>query len=171
MAWAALGLGSNKDAAANLASGLDELLLQFKDLALSSVFRSQAQDKAAPEYLNMAVGIDTDVPLQELMQRLKKVEDKHHRDRSSPHPVHITLDIDLLVYGDKAGTFDGILLPRPEILTVAYVLWPLAQMAPKKKHPVLNQTYTELWQAFDKAQHSIVSVAFTWHGRTISRPS
>lgn len=168
--WVTLSLGSNHNAESNLASGLDELLLQFHDLALSSVFLSKAKDSAAPDYLNMVVGIDTDLPLQELIKLIKKIEDKHRRDRSTPKPALISLDIDLLTYGDKTGTFGDITIPRPEILTAAYVLWPLSQVAPKKKHPVLKQTYADLWQAFDKSPNSIVSAAFTWHERVISRP-
>ena len=168
MVWVALGLGSNVDAETNLSSALDELLLQFHDLALSSVFRSQAKDGAAPDYLNMAVGVETDMPLPEFVKLLKKIEDKHRRDRSTPKPPHVTLDVDLLTYGDKAGNFDGIVLPRPEILTAGYVLWPLSQIAAKRKHPALKQTYAELWQAFDKSRHALEPVAFKWHERLIS---
>jgi 2-amino-4-hydroxy-6-hydroxymethyldihydropteridine diphosphokinase len=167
--WAALGLGSNLDAEANLSSALDELLLQFHELALSSVFRSKAQDGAAPDYLNMAVGIETDVALPELVKRLKKIEDKHRRDRSTPKPERVTLDIDLLIYGDKSGDFDGVVLPRPEILTAAYVLWPLSQVAAKQKHPALKQSYAQLWQAFDRSRQTATPVAFTWHDRIVSR--
>ncbi len=170
MVWVTLGLGSNHDAANNLSSALDELLLQFHDLALSSVYRSKAQDSAAADYLNMAVGIETDMPLQELAVLLKKIEDKHRRDRSTPKSERVTLDIDLLMYGEKSGNFDGIVLPRPEVLTAAYVLWPLSQVAAKKKHPALKQSYAELWKAFDKSRQLVVPVAFTWHERVISRP-
>jgi 2-amino-4-hydroxy-6-hydroxymethyldihydropteridine diphosphokinase len=165
--WVALGLGSNHEPEANLSSALDELLLQFHDLALSSVFRSKANDGSAPDYLNMAVGLETDIALPELTRLLKKIEDKHRRDRTQPQRV--TLDIDLLAYGDKSGNFDGVLLPRPEILTAAYVLWPLSQVAAKKKHPALKQTYADLWQAFDKSRQPIAPVTFTWHERTLSR--
>ena len=169
MVWVALSLGSNVDAENNLSSALDELLLQFHDLALSFVFRSKAQDGVAPDYLNMVVGIETDVPLQELARLLKKIEDKHRRDRSVPKSVNITLDIDLLLYGDKSGNFDGITLPRPEILTAAYVLWPLSQVAAKRKHPALKQSYAELWNAFDKTRQVVTPVNFAWHERVISR--
>jgi len=167
--WVALGLGSNRQPEENLASCLDELLLRFKDLQLSSVFRSSANNQSGPDYLNMVAGIDTELPLQELATVLKKIEDKHRRDRSTPRPASITLDIDILLYADKCGTFDRITLPRPEITTAAYVLWPLAQIAGKKKHPVLKQSYAELWQTFDKTAQSISPVDFEWHERVISR--
>lgn len=197
MVWVTLGLGSNSEPEANLASGLDELLLQFKDLALSNVYRSKARpsrsskaqvgnDRGAQEgvsadeaerssahqgadYLNMAVGINTDLPLQDLAAALKKIEDKHARDRSSAIPGRVTLDIDLLTYADKSGNFNGILLPRPEILTAAHVLWPLSQIAPRHKHPVLKQSFSDLWQAFDKKQQTIAPVEFVWHERVISK--
>jgi 2-amino-4-hydroxy-6-hydroxymethyldihydropteridine diphosphokinase len=166
--WVALGLGSNHQSEANLHSALDDLLLQFHDLALSPVFRSAARDHSGADYLNMVVGIDTTVPLQELAAMLKKIEDKHRRDRSGPQPANITLDIDILVYGDKCGTFDRIVLPRPDITTTSYVLWPLAQLAPNKRHPVLKQRYAELWQGFDRSTDTIAPVDFVWHDRQIS---
>lgn len=168
MVWVALGLGSNHEAETNLASALDELLLQFRDLALSYVFRSRAQDAAEADYLNMAVGFDTDMPLQELGMLLKKIEGKHRRERGNGR---VTLDIDLLLYGDKSGNFDGIVLPRPEILTAAYVLRPLTQIAGKKKHPALKQSYRELWDAFDKTRQPLEPVTFVWHERKISTGS
>jgi 2-amino-4-hydroxy-6-hydroxymethyldihydropteridine diphosphokinase len=167
--WVALGLGSNVEAETNLASALDELLLRFHDLALSSVFRSKAQDGVAQDYLNMAVGFECDMALIELATLLKKIEDKHRRDRSGSKPERVTLDIDLLLYGDKAGNFDGIVLPHPDILTAAYVLRPLSQVAAKKKHPALKRTFGELWETFDRTRQPLVPVAFTWHERVISR--
>jgi 2-amino-4-hydroxy-6-hydroxymethyldihydropteridine diphosphokinase len=166
--WVALGLGSNHQSEANLHSALDDLLLQFNDIALSPVFRSAARDHNGADYLNMVVGIETTVPLQELVKILKKIEDKHRRDRSSPRPVRITLDIDVLLYGDKCGSFDRIVLPRPDITQASYVLWPLAQLAPNKRHPVLKERYAELWEGYDKSADIIAPVDFTWHDRQIS---
>lgn len=164
-----LGLGSNIDPEDNLRSGLDALLLQFRDLALSSVYKSRVRGHEGADYLNMAVGFDTDMPLQELARLLKKIEDKHGRDRSVPHPSSITLDIDILTYGDKAGRFDNIILPRAEILEAAYVLKPLSQVAARSKHPVLKKTYAELWQAFADKEDVLTPVDFIWHGRMVSK--
>lgn len=164
-----LGLGSNINPDDNLGSGLDALLLQFKDLALSSVYKSRARGHAGADYFNMAVGFDTDMPLQELARLLKKIEDKHGRDRSVPHPPAITLDIDILTYGNKAGRFDNIVLPRAEILEAAYVLKPLSQVAARSRHPVLRKTYAELWNAFDDTEQLLTPVDFTWHDRVVSK--
>ncbi|MES2623820.1 MAG: 2-amino-4-hydroxy-6-hydroxymethyldihydropteridine diphosphokinase [Pseudomonadota bacterium] len=169
MVWVNLGLGSNNNPKANLASGLDALLLQFRDMALSSVYKSQARGHEGADYLNMAVGFDTDMPLQELALLLKKIEDKHGRIRNTPLPSTITLDIDVLTYGDKVGRFDNIILPRPEILEAAYVLKPLSQVASRYKHPVLKKTYAELWKDFTNTEQVLTPVGFTWHERVISK--
>ncbi len=171
MAWVNLGLGSNVNPEDNLSSGLDELLLEFKDLSLSSVFKSKSRGHDGPDYLNMAVGFNTDMPLQGLAVLLKKIENKHGRDRSAEHLTDITLDIDLLTYGDKAGRFDNIILPRPEILAAAHVLRPVSQIAARYKHPVLKKTYAELWKEFADKDQVLVPVAFRWHERVISKGS
>jgi len=66
--WVTLGLSSNIDPENNIASGLDVLLMRFADLSLSSVFKSQANGYQGPDYLNMVVGINTELPLQELVR-------------------------------------------------------------------------------------------------------
>lgn len=167
MTWVTLSLGSNARPYENLSSCLDTLLLQFQDLALSFVFESQALKQPSANYLNMAVGFETTMPLSELAALIKKIEDKHGRQRSESSSV--TLDIDLLTYGDKAGNFNGVIIPHPDIMKAAYVLWPLSQIAGKRRHPAFDKSFAELWQGFDKTSQVIAPVAFEWHGRVISR--
>ncbi|MES2603460.1 MAG: 2-amino-4-hydroxy-6-hydroxymethyldihydropteridine diphosphokinase [Pseudomonadota bacterium] len=173
MTWVTLSIGSNQAARENFASCLDMLLLQFRDLALSSVYESTSDDNCGRCYLNMAVGFETDLPLTELATLLKKIEDKHGRARPPAPCDDVTLDIDLLTYGDKSGTFNGVVVPHPDIVLKAYVLWPLSQVAGKRKHPVLKQSFAELYSThkdqLDKSQR-IKPVAFEWHGRILSAP-
>lgn len=171
MAWVTLSLGSNSDAANNIASCLDALLLQFSDLSLSSVFESEAVGFDGDNFFNMAVGIETSLTLADLSAILKEIEDKHGRDRSQPKFSDRSLDIDILTYDALVGSFDGITLPRTEIISNAFVLWPLSQISGKQKHPVLKQSYTELWSAYEKDQQKLWPVDFKWHGRMISTKS
>lgn len=168
MAWVTLSLGSNTDAVNNLASCLDALLLQFNDLSLSSVFESESVGFEGDNFLNMAVGIETGLALSDLSVLLKEIEDKHGRDRSQPKFSARSLDIDILTYDALAGTFNGITLPRAEITSNAFVLWPLSQISGKQKHPVLKQSFTELWSAYEKDRQKLWPVDFQWHGRMIS---
>lgn len=169
MAWVTLSLGSNLDPVTHLTSCLDALLLQFNDLSLSSVFESEAVGFDGDNFLNMVVGVETNLPLPELSATLKGIEDKHGRDRTQPRFSGRTLDIDILTYDNLAGTFNGITLPRAEIETNAFVLWPLAQVSGKQKHPVLKQSFADMWEDYDKSRQQLWPVDFQWHGRMISR--
>ncbi|MFN2330122.1 MAG: 2-amino-4-hydroxy-6-hydroxymethyldihydropteridine diphosphokinase, partial [Chromatocurvus sp.] len=77
------------------------------------------------------------------------------------------LDIDILTYDDHVGVVDGVILPRPEILTNAFVLRPLAELAPDARHPELGQTYAALWAGYDQAAQALRPVAFLWRGRLL----
>lgn len=169
MAWVTLSLGSNMDAENKLKSCLDMLLLEFGDLSLSTVFESEAVGFEGDNFLNMVVGMNTDMPLDELSAFLKAVEEKHGRDRTQPKFSSRSLDIDILTYDNKAGNFNGIRLPRPEITENAFVLWPLSQVSAKQKHAELGHSFAALWDNYDKEKQKLWPVDFQWHGRFISR--
>jgi 2-amino-4-hydroxy-6-hydroxymethyldihydropteridine diphosphokinase len=168
MVWVTLSLGSNIDATANLSRCLDTLLLTFRDLSFSSVFESEAVGFAGDNFLNMVVGMETDLPLEKLISQFKKIEDKSGRQRTQPRFSGRTLDIDILTYGNLVGKHEGIALPRPEITENAFVLWPLSQVAGKHKHPVLKQSFADLWLGYDKSRQKLWPVDFCWHDKLIS---
>lgn len=172
MTWLTLGIGSNIDPVNNITSCLDTLLLHFRDMSLSSVFQSKAVGYEGSPYLNMVVGVETDQSIREILAFVKEVESKHGRLPDQPSLSETTLDIDILTFGKQTGDVQGITLPRPEILTSAFVLWPLSQVAGRHKHPVLNVSYAELWKDFyssgEKAPQVLNPVNFEWHGRKIS---
>ena len=171
MVWVTLGLGSNHQAESNLQSCLDALLLQFRDMKLSNVFESAAEQSGQGTYLNMAVGFETGLPLAELQILLKQVEAKQGRSAEAEAAGQVSLDIDILTYGKQQGRVAGIELPRPQILTAAYVLWPLSQVASQLRHPAAGETYAALWKAFAGERGDIHPVDFTWHGRRVSSAS
>jgi 2-amino-4-hydroxy-6-hydroxymethyldihydropteridine diphosphokinase len=69
------------------------------------------------------------------------------------------MDLDVLLFGDRVGEFPGAKLPRPDLLKRAYMLGPLAEIAPEVVHPTLGATIGELWQRFDRAAHALTPVA------------
>jgi 2-amino-4-hydroxy-6-hydroxymethyldihydropteridine diphosphokinase len=167
--WVTLGLGSNSKPHDNLHSALDALLLKFRDMKLSSVFESEAADeKGSSAYLNMAVAFETAMPLQQIRVFLKQLEDKHGRNQTDSTTGRIPLDIDILTYGDLVGNFDGLQLPRPQILDLAYVLWPLSQVGGQLKHPVARTSFATLWKSFAGKRLGMRPVHFEWHGRLLS---
>ncbi|MGL5776661.1 MAG: 2-amino-4-hydroxy-6-hydroxymethyldihydropteridine diphosphokinase, partial [Aeromonas veronii] len=53
-------------------------------------------------------------------------------------------------------------LPRAEIITNAFVLWPLAELAPERRHPLTQARYGDLWAAYDKQSQRLQPVDFDW---------
>src|SRR5699024_8206481 len=96
-----------------------------------------------------AARIETDLSPTELKHWLTELEDAYGRDRSQPKFSDRTLDIDILLHDDKIGRFDGLTLPRGEILQYAHVLKPRADLAPDLKHPETGRTFAEHWEAFE----------------------
>lgn len=144
-----LGLGSNQNAESNMAAGIAELRARFGDVEVSPIYRSPAVGFSGEDFLNAAALIRTDLSVGELKAWLTALEDRHGRDRSQPKFSDRSLDIDILLHGDKVGRFDGLELPRDEVLKYAHVLKPLADIAPDLKHPATGQTFAEHWARFD----------------------
>lgn len=159
MAVVLLGLGSNKHARQTLTSATNVLAAQFGALVLSPVYESEAVGFDGSNFLNLVAQITTALPVGELLQALRKIEDDHGRDRTQPKFASRTLDIDILTYDACAGCFDGVVLPRDEILKNAFVLKPLADTWPEVLHPVLGVSYASLWQAYDQGAQKLWLVA------------
>ncbi|MCP5128960.1 MAG: 2-amino-4-hydroxy-6-hydroxymethyldihydropteridine diphosphokinase [Pseudomonadales bacterium] len=164
-----LGIGSNIERERYIVAGLDALANLFGELALSSVYDSQAIGFSGQPFLNLVVGIATELSPGELSRRLRHIEMEHGRPANATRYSPRHLDIDILTHGQLTGKVEGVELPRAEILENAFVLWPLAELAPEEVHPLAGKSYGALWQAYDRGSQSISKVDFQWRGRWISR--
>ncbi|WP_237059415.1 2-amino-4-hydroxy-6-hydroxymethyldihydropteridine diphosphokinase [Microbulbifer sediminum] len=162
MAQVYLSLGSNIDRGRHIRAGLDALAAEFGNLSVSRVFESEAVGFDGDNFYNLVVGLHTDLPVGQLAVRLREIEDANGRVRSGPKFSARTLDIDILTYDDLAGEFDGVKLPRGEIVKNAFVLQPLAELAPAQRHPLTGETFAEMWEDYDKDKQKLWPVHFPW---------
>ncbi len=157
-----LSLGSNIEPRRHLGAALDALAESFGSLLLSPVYESPAVGFEGDHFLNLVLGLDTEFPVGELARRLRAIEDANNRRRGTAKFCSRTLDIDILTYGDAVGVIDGVRLPREEILRYAFVLRPLADLAPEAEHPVVHRAYRQLAGELDFVDQPLWPVAFPW---------
>lgn len=147
MTTALLSLGSNVQPRRHLHAAVAALAARFGDILVSPAYRTAAVGFDGPAFLNSGVVIETDLPLDGLEAWLHALEDAHGRDRSGPRFSDRTLDIDVVFHGDLIIEGPGHLrIPRPE-LKHAFVIKPLADIAPDFVDPVSGLTLATLWRA------------------------
>ncbi|WP_407353064.1 2-amino-4-hydroxy-6-hydroxymethyldihydropteridine diphosphokinase [Luteimonas sp. R10] len=145
MGRACLSLGGNLEPERHLAAAIGALRARFPGAVVSRVYRTRAVGFDGADFLNAAAVIDSDLDAYALDAWLHALEDAHGRDRSGPRFGDRTLDLDLVLYDDLVleGP-DPLRLPRPE-LRHAFVLRPLAEIAPEVVEPASGRTLAELW--------------------------
>jgi 2-amino-4-hydroxy-6-hydroxymethyldihydropteridine diphosphokinase len=93
-----------------------------------------------------------------VLTRLHAIERLCGRERDAPRWAPRSMDLDVLLYDDLVCDEPGLKLPRPDLLKRAYMLGPLAALAPEVVHPTEGLTIGELWQRFDRSAHPLEPV-------------
>lgn len=155
MARVFVSIGSNVNPVSHVEGALASLEARFGPLTLSPVYESRAVGFDGGNFLNLVAAFDSDEPAAAVRQALREVEDAAGRRRDGARFTDRTLDLDLLLYGSEVLNEPGLELPRPEILHHAFVLRPLADIAPDMVCPGVGRTFGELWQAFDDPDQAL----------------
>lgn len=144
-----IGIGSNIDRENSLRTAVRELTALYGPLTLSPVYESKAHGFEGENFYNLVAGFDSPDSLEDIKETLSGIELRLGRARHDNRFRSRTLDLDLLLYGDTVRHSDKMHLPHPDICRYAFVLRPLADIAPDLRHPETGQTCADMWRQFD----------------------
>lgn len=144
-----LGLGSNVgDRQATLTAAIARLrALPHSTLRAVSAVRDYPPVGGPPQgtYLNAAAALETTLDPHDLIAHLRQIEEALGRKR--PDPIRWgprTMDLDLLLYGDRVIQEPDLIVPHPFLHERRFVLEPLAEIAPDAVHPLLHRAVRDL---------------------------
>jgi 2-amino-4-hydroxy-6-hydroxymethyldihydropteridine diphosphokinase len=151
METAYIALGANLPSpAGNPRQTLDAAMLRLAQLgrlrAQSSYYETAPVGYAnQPTFLNAAIALETQLDPQSLLDHLLEIERSFGRDRS--HGIANgprTLDLDILLYGDRIIDTQSLQVPHPGVAQRSFVLLPMAEIAPELIHPQLQKSMSQL---------------------------
>lgn len=160
MSKAFVSVGSNVDRERNIARALDLLRERFGVLQTSSVYETEPVGFDGDPFFNLVVAFDTGAEPRAIITALHEIECRCGRDRDDERFGPRTMDLDLLMVGDRVMHDDGIVLPREEISSQAFVLCPLAEIAGERRHPLSGDTLAVMWSRVESSSGRLRKVHF-----------
>jgi 2-amino-4-hydroxy-6-hydroxymethyldihydropteridine diphosphokinase len=155
-----IGLGSNLGEREKALNEAVSRLRQCPDVAVKAVSRwIETPPVGGPAgqgpYLNGAAVIETDLPPEELLDVLQRIEDQGGRQRGERWGPR-TLDLDLLLYGDLVLRTPRLEVPHPRMTVRSFVLQPAAQIAAHLVDPKSGLTIGQLWKQLCEAGETAI---------------
>lgn len=147
-----ISIGSNIDKDIHIPASLRALEATFGTLEISSLYESAPVGFCGDVFHNLVVGFECEQEVKMVAKLLRQIELDNGRTRDSQKFSSRTLDLDLILYGHLIVHDGRLHIPRDEIERYAFVLEPLAEIAPTQVHPVNGKTFEQLWREFDKTQ-------------------
>ena len=140
-----VSLGSNIAPEENLRRGVKLLGEVVEVQRISTVYRSAAWGRPEQEpFMNAIAEISTPLPPVELRGKLREIEARLGRERTADKFAPRTLDIDLILYGERQESEAESCLPDPEIAERPFLVVPLAELAPDLRLPGRTETVAEM---------------------------
>ncbi len=148
-----LGLGSNMgDRERHLAYALHQLRRAGELTGVSAVYQTEPVGYLdQPTFLNLVARLETDLDPEALLALARETEAERRRERSFRNAPR-TLDIDVLLYGDRTVDLEGLTVPHPRMNDRAFVLVPLLELDPLRREPGSGRSYADILAAAGGAQ-------------------
>lgn len=153
-----IAAGSNVAPHEHMAMAADELRRAFPQVRFSPWYQNAAAGFDGSDFINLVAAFKTELSVDELLVVLRGIETLCGRPREAPRWAPRTMDLDVLLYGDLVCQRTGLTLPRPDLLLRAYMLGPLADLAPDLIHPTARVSIGALWRRFDQKAHPLERV-------------
>ncbi len=148
-----LGMGANLgDRQQNLAQAL-QLIRSFAVIQrVSSIYETKPVGYLdQPDFLNLVCHATTELSPNALLQAVKRIEKQLGRQDSFRNAPRL-IDVDILLYADLVLESPKLTIPHPRLAERAFVLVPLAEIAPDLTHPILQRSMVDLLQAIDTSE-------------------
>ena len=146
MAQIFIGIGSSLDRQKSIKLGVTSLKAIFGEIRLSNVYESESVGFEGKNFYNLVAEFHSELPIKQVIQKLKAIEVQLGRPEKTIKFAPRALDLDILLYDQVIDK--ELNIPRSEITENAFVLQPLAELAPNLSHPVLKVDYQTLWQQY-----------------------
>jgi len=153
-----IAAGSNVAPCEHMWLATRELQRAFPQIRFSPWYQNQAAGFEGSDFINLVAAFTTELAVDELLVVLRGIEALCGRPCGAPRWAPRSMDLDVLLYGDLVCRRPDLTLPRPDLLLRAYMLGPLADLAPDLVHPTAGVTIGELWRRFDQTAHPLVRV-------------
>jgi 2-amino-4-hydroxy-6-hydroxymethyldihydropteridine diphosphokinase len=147
--------GSNLDARQNLRRAACELKARYPGARFSRCYRNASVGFEGPDFINFVAELRCHDEPEALRAELQRIERLCGRPADAPRWAPRAMDLDILMVGERVQNHAGLVLPRPDLLRWAFMLGPLAELAPEVMHPVESKTLGELWMRFDRQAHPL----------------
>jgi 2-amino-4-hydroxy-6-hydroxymethyldihydropteridine diphosphokinase len=148
-----ISIGSNQgDRLLNCKKAVEQLSVSVKVLSRSSFYETKAWGVTdQPDFVNLAVEIDTELEPKDLLAFLKSIEVSMGRSKAedSERWGARIIDLDIIYFGSIVLDTEELTVPHPLMQERAFVLVPLSEIAPAFIHPVLKKETRELLEVLD----------------------
>jgi 2-amino-4-hydroxy-6-hydroxymethyldihydropteridine diphosphokinase len=165
MTRAYIGTGTNLGQRLKNLDRASELLMEIEGVELlrkSHVYETEPWGYTEqPSFLNQALEIDSTISPLALLHRLKAIEAEMGRQPTF-HLGPRLIDMDILLYNELVLQSDELTVPHPHMHERAFVLVPLAELAPEAYHPLLHRTASELLQDVDTSGIKKLNTTTRW---------